>query len=144
MDNDNPPLPLFRKGDSGFSSLWKREAGRDLKKLSLVQCATLVCKKTDTALWGSCSADQPSKLYEVEVKGERLSLGNKGLHPSVGLFRIESIRNETKALAHPENVGIDGKCLPVEAEQEEAVNGLGADPLEAPECFFDLFGVHLF
>jgi hypothetical protein len=24
------------------------------------------------------------------------------------------------------------------------VNGFGANPLEAPECFLDLFGVHLF
>ena len=62
----------------------------------------------------------------------------------MGLFETESLRNETKAFTHPEDVGVHGESLPVEAKQEETMKGLETNAFEGPECFLDLFGVHVF
>jgi hypothetical protein len=68
-------------------------------------------------------------MDEVEVEGKRLPLGDKGLHPSMGPFQIEFLRNQTKAFPDPENVGVNWKCIPVQAKQQKTMKGLGTNPL---------------
>jgi len=89
-------------------------------------------------------AERSSKAYEVEVEGQRFPRGDKRNHPSMRLFRVHPLRNETETFPNPEHMGVYREGLPSKAKKEEAMNGLGPDPFQAPHRFMNLAGFHLF
>ena len=102
----------------------------------------LLCKKTGMTMWASCLADRSSKPDEVEVKRERLPLGDEGGYPLMGLFCVHPLRDEAETLPDPEDMSVDWKGFPPHAKKKETMGGLGADSFEISDGFLDLFGIH--
>ncbi len=62
----------------------------------------------------------------------------------MGLFSLDSLRDEAKTFPHSEDMSINWESFPSHAKKKETVNGLWTNPFKAPHGLLDLLGTHLF
>ena len=60
------------------------------------------------------------------------------------LLCVDLFGNESKAFPYSQNVSVNGKGLPSQTKEEQAVNRLGSNPFETPKGLLDLFLTHSF
>ncbi len=89
-----------------------------------------------------CFADVSPEPDEVEVKGQEFLLWDERRHPLVSFYCIHPVWDETKSLPDTKDVSVNGKSVSSQAKQEETVNGLGTDPLQAAQRFINFLVAH--
>jgi hypothetical protein len=103
----------------------------------------LIRKKTVGALGVFRFADRSSESDEVKVQGQGLALWDERNHPSMGLFCMDSFRDETEALSHPEDMRVNRKGFPSHAKEKETVDRFWTNPFEASKGLLNFFRTHL-
>jgi len=89
------------------------------------------------------TAKRPSKAYQVEMKGQGFSSGDKRNHPMMRLLCVHPLRNEAETCPDPEHMGVDREGFSSKAKKEETVNGLWPNPFKTSYRFVNLAGFHL-